>query len=274
MPTLISPTKFWQKFPLPKISKRQKFILTSLVLTLGLAGIEVSGISWRYQAIVLLAVVCWFLSAWGLKEGLEGIEWLTVLILPPIFTLTLGFFNFLLLNNLFVKSLVVVSYGIGIYILLLVGNIFSVAAIRTIQLLRSAQAVSFLFTLVISFFLYDIIFSFRLPFWENFLLVTAASFPLVFQNLWGVNLEKEISLKIWLYALILSFVQGEMAVAFSFWPLSVATGSLALVTVLYITVGLVQQELALKLFPKTISEYLRVGIIVFLVIFLTTYWGG
>jgi len=266
--------KSWQKFPLPKISKRQKFILTSLVLTLGLAGIEVSSVSWRYQAVGLLALVAWLLSAWSLKEGLEGIEWLTVLILPLVFTLALGFFSFLLLTNPVIKVLVMISYGIGIYILLLVGNIFSVAAIRTIQLLRSAQAVGFLFTLVISFFLYDIIFSFRLPFWWNFLWVTAASFPLILQSLWSINLEKEISLKIWLYTLILSFVQGEMAVAFSFWPLSVATGSLALVTVLYITVGLAQQELALKLFPKTINEYLRVGIIVFLVIFLTTYWGG
>jgi len=274
MPILISPTKFWQKFPLPKISKRQKFIFTSFILSLGFLGIEASGISWRYQAIGLLAVVCWVLSAWLLKEGLEGIEWITVLILPPVFTLVLGFFNFLLLTNSTIKTLVVVFYGIGVYILLLVGNIFSVAAIRTIQLLRSAQAVSFLFTLVISFFLYDIIFSLRLPFWENFFLVAVTSFPLVLQNLWSINLEKEVSLKVWLYTLILSFIQGEMAVVFSFWPFSVATGSLALVTVLYITVGLAQQELALKLFSKTISEYLRVGIIVFLVIFLTTRWGG
>jgi hypothetical protein len=274
MPALISPTKFWQKFPLPKISKRQKFILTSLILTLGLVGIEISDISWRYLAVGLLASASWFLSAWSLKEGLEGIEWLTVLILPPVFTLALGLFSLLLLTNLAAKVLLIISYGIGIYILLLVGNIFSVAAIRTIQLLRSAQAVGFLFTLVISFFLYDIIFSFRLPFWENFLLVMVVSFPLILQSLWCINLEKEVSLKIWLYTLILSFTQGEMAMAFSFWPLGVATGSLALVTVLYITVGLAQQELALKLFPKTISEYLRVGIIVFLVIFLTIRWGG
>jgi hypothetical protein len=266
--------KFWQKFPLPKINKRQKFILTSLVLTLGLLVIEFSKTSWRYQAVGLLAFVAWLLSAWSLKEGLEGVGWLTVLILPLVFTLVLGFFSFLLLTNPVIKVLVTISYGVGIYILLLVGNIFSVAAIRTIQLLRSAQAVGFLFTLVISFFLYDIIFSFRLSFWENFLLVTTASFPLILQSLWSINLEKEVSLKILLYALILSFVQGEMAMAFSFWPLEVTTGSLALVTVFYITVGLAQQELALKLFPKTISEYLRVGIIVFLVVFLTTHWGG
>ena len=274
MPILMSPMKFWQKFPLPKISKRQKFIFTSFVLTLGFLGIEISDISWHYEAIVLLTVICYLLSSWSLREGLEGIEWLIVLIFPVVFTLALGLFNFLLLSNWVIKALVTISYGIGIYILLLVGNIFSVAAMRTIQLLRSAHAVGFLFTLVISFFLYDIIFSFRLPFWLNFFLVAIASFPLVIQSLWSVNLEKEISFKVWLYTVEFSLIQGEMATAFSFWPMSVAASSLALVTVLYVTVGLAQQELALRLFSKTISEYLRVGIIVFLVIFLTTHWGG
>jgi len=266
--------KFWQKFPLPKISKRQKFILTSLILTFVLLGIEICDISWQYWGIVLQTIICYLLFSWSLKEGLEGIEWFTVLILPVVFTLALSLFNFILLNNWVIKALVIISYGIGIYILLLVGNIFSVAAIRTIQLLRSAHAVGFLFTLATSFFAYDIIFSFRLPFWTNFLLCSIISFPLIIQGLWNVNLEKEINPKIWLYSFALSLIQGETAVAFSFWPVTVATGSLVLVTVLYITLGLFQQELASRLFPKTISEYLRIGIIVFLVIFLSTRWGG
>ena len=274
MPTLISPTKFWQKISLPKINKREKFILTAILLTLILLGIEISGISWWYQALALLGVVCYFLSAWSLIEGLEGIEWFTVLALPFLFTLGIGLFNFLLLQSWLTKALTIISYGISIYILLLVGNIFSVSAIRTIQLLRSAHAVGFLFTLVTSFFLYDVILSFHLFFWTNFFLVFLVSFPLIIQGLWNINLENEISPKLWFYALGLSLVQGEIAAAFSFWPVTVAAGSLALVTVLYITLGLSQQELALRLFPKTISEYLRVGIIVFLVIFFTTHWGG
>jgi len=266
--------KFWQKFPFPKISKRQKFIITAFILTVGLLGIEFSGISWRYQAIALLGGVSYFLSAWALIEGLEGLEWFTVLILPVFFTLSICFFNFFLLTSWLIKILLTISYGIGIYVLLLVGNIFSVAAIRTIQLLRSAQAVGLLFTLATSFFLYNVIFFFRLPFWMNFFLAVLVSFPLIIQGLWSVNLDKEIPLKLWLYGVGLSLVQGEMAIAFSFWPVTVAVGSLVLVTVLYICLGLIQQELALRLFSTTINEYLRVGIIVFLIIFLTTRWGG
>jgi len=274
MPILMSPMKFWQKISLPKINKREKFILTAILLTLGLLGIEISGISWWCQALALLGIVCYFLSAWSLIEGLEGIEWFTVLTLPLIFTLGIGLFNFLLLQSSLTKALTIISYGISIYILLLVGNIFSVSAIRTIQLLRSAHAVGFLFTLATSFFLYDVILSFHLPFWTNFFLVFLLSFPLIIQGLWNINLEKEISPKIWLYALSLSLVQGETVAVFSFWPVTVAAGSLVLVTTLYVTLGLAQQDLASRLFPKTINEYLRVGIIVFLFIFFTTHWGG
>jgi len=274
MPILISPTKFWQKFALGKISKRKKFVISALLLSLGIFGIETSNISWRYQAIALLAGLTYFLSAWSLAEGLNGIEWFAVLVLPTLFTAGVGLFYFLLPTAWLTRIPVIILYGLGIYILLLVGNIFSVAAIRTIQLVRSAQAVGFLLTLVTSFFLYDTIFSFRLDFWLNFLLVMLVSLPLVAQGLWSINLEEKFSWKLLVYTLSISLIQGETAVAFSFWPVTVAVGSLALTTMLYISLGLAQQQLAQRLFPKTINEYLRVGAIVLLVIFLTTHWGG
>jgi len=266
--------KSWPNFLLTKISKRKKFILSAFLLSLGFGVIEISKIPWRYQAIFLLTVLTYFLVAWSLIDGLFGIEWFTVLILPTLFTTSVGLFYFLLPGVWFTRVPVIILYGLGIYVLLLVGNIFSVAAIRTIQLLRSAQAVSFLLTLVTSFFLYDTVLSFRFMFWTNFLLVTLVSFPLVFQGLWSVNLEEKITPKLLFYTLGLSLVQGETVVAFSFWPVNVVIGSLALVTTLYISLGLAQQHLAQRLFSRTVSEYFGVGAAVLLIIFLTTRWGG
>jgi len=266
--------KFWKKFPLPKISKRKKFVISSFLLSVGLLGAEfIVDVSRFYQAIILLGLFCFFLSIWSLFGGIEGIEWFTVLIFPLIFTLSIGFFS-LLLDNWEKKILLGIFLGVGSYIIFLVENIFSVAALKTIQLLRSAQAVNFLFTLIASFFIYEVVFSFRLPFWANFLIVYLTSFPIILQSLWSVNLERKIVPKLWLYTFVLSFTQGETAVALSFWPLSIPSISLALVTVLYITLGLSQQSLAFRLFSNTINEYLLIGIVVFLVIFFTTYWSG
>lgn len=259
---------------LRKISKREKFLLTAIFLSFGLLAIQITNSPWRYQSIALLGLFTYLLSAWSLTEGLNGIEWLTVLILPTLFTIGIGLFYFLVPARWLTRLPVIFLYGFGIYALLLIENIFSVAAIRTIQLLRSAQAVGFLLTLVTSFFLFDTILSFRLNPGFNFFLVALICLPTILQALWCINLEEKISKKVWLYAAGLSLVQGEIALAFSFWPVTVAVGSLALTTMLYITLGLSQHHLAERLFQKTINEYAGVGIVVLLVIFLTTHWGG
>ncbi|HUS60055.1 MAG TPA: hypothetical protein VMX76_01590 [Nevskiaceae bacterium] len=256
------------------ITKRQKFVASTLILSTGLLIVQLANISWRYQAIAILVLLTYFLSGWSLREGLSGIEWLTVLILPVLFTAGIGLFYFLIPARWLTRLPVIALYGLGFYALMLIENIFSVAAIRTIQLLRSAQTVGFLLTLMTSFFLFDTVLSYRFGPWLNFFLVFLASFPLVLQGLWYINLEEKISKKIWLYTTVLSLVLAEFGLAFSFWPVNVAVGSLALTTVAYLTLGLTQHKLGERLFPKTIREYLISGILVLLIIFLTTRWGG
>ncbi len=256
------------------LSKRQRFVITALILAAGLLAIQVANIAWRYQAIGLLALLTYLLSAWSLKEGLAGIEWLTVLSLPVLFTAGVGLFYFLLPARWLTRLPVALIYGLGMYILLLTENIFSVAAIRTIQLLRAAHAVGFLLTLVTGFFLYDTILSFRLDSWVNFFLAGLVSLPLLIGSLWSIDLEEKITPKIWFYSLALSLILAEMALAFSFWPVTIISGSLFLVTAMYIILGLSQSQLGGRLFKRTINEYLGVGIVVLLIMLLTTHWGG
>jgi len=257
-----------------KITKRQRFVIVSAFLSLGLLSIQLEDINWRYTAVAGLGVVAYFLSAWDLSEGLNGIEWLTVLSLPALFTAGVGLFYFLLPDKWSVRIPVVVLYTIGSYSLLLTENIFSVAAIRTIQLLRSAQAVGFLLTLATSFFLYDTILVYRLEPWLNFLLAAVVSFPLALQAFWYVRLEEQISRQVWFYSGMAALVLGQAALAFSFWPVSVTVGSLALTTVDYLVLSLVQHQFSERLFKNTIREYLFTGTAILLIIFLTTRWSG
>ena len=257
-----------------KISKRQKFVFSALFLSFGLLVIQWGNPSWRYVVIGFLAIFTYLLSSWSLKEGLGGVEWFTVLALPTLFTAGVGLFYFLVPARWATHLPVIILYGIGIYGLLLTENIFSVAAIRTIQLLRAAQAVGFLLTLVTGFFLYDTILSFRLEFWHNFWLIFVVSLPLMLQGLWSINLEEKITFRLWFYSFALSLVLAELGLVFSFWPVTVVVGSLVLTTVFYITLGLAQHDLSERLFSRTINEYLSVGLTVMAVILLTTHWGG
>lgn len=262
------------KFKKITINKRQKFIISAVFLSIGLLAIQLANISWRYQAIFGLTILTYLLSVWSLREGVSGIEWLTVLILPTLFTAGVGLFYFLLPSSWLARLPVAALYGLGLYALFLTENIFSVAAIRNIQLLRAAHAVGFLLTLLTAFFLYDTILSFRPPFWLNFIFVFLVSLPLFLQGLWSVKLEEKISGQIWFYSLALSLIVAEGALALSFWPVTVSAGSLALITIMYVVLGLAQYYLSQRLFKRTINEYLTVGIIVLAIILITTHWGG
>lgn len=258
------------------MSKRRRFVLSSLILSAGLLVIgQLVDLTTRYLGIGFLSLISVGLSVWSLKEGLDNlIEWLIIPALPFLYTLSVALFYFLLPANFFTLVMISLGFAFGMYILLLTENIFSVAAIRTIALFRAASSVAFLLTLITSFFLFDVIFSFRLSFLLNGFLAFGASLVLFIQSLWSVKLEKEIDKKILFSSLVLSFVLGQFTLAISFWPVSVALASLFLTACFYVLLGLSQAEFSGRLFSKTVREYLAVGIGVFITLLLTTKWGG
>lgn len=256
------------------MSKRKRFVLVSLLLSLGLLAIQFVRVEHRYQAIVILGGLSYALSAWALSEDLKGVEWVTVLTLPLLYPVSVGLFYFLLPERILTRMLILIVFGVGMYALLLTENILSVAAIRTIQLLRAAHAVGFLLTLVTAFFLFDTILSFRLPFFVNGVLVTAASFPLFLQGLWSYRLSEErVEQRTVRFSSALAVGLGQIALALSFWPVTVPVGSLFLVTMAYVGLGISQFHFSGRLFRKTLYEYLGVGIIVLVTMFLVTRWG-
>ncbi len=256
------------------MSKRQKFIFTSLLLGVGLLTIQFLGNELRYPAIFILTLFGIILTLWSLWEALSGIRFFLTPVLPVFFTAGVGLFYFLLPANIFSRLPVIILYAISIYALLLTENIFSVAAIRTIQLLRAAHGVGFFLTLLTAFFLFDTIFSFRFSGWGNSFLVFLFSFPLFIHGLWSVNLEERLTERIWVYAMGLSFISAEMAFVASFMPVSITMASLFLTTIIYVTLGLSQAEFQERLFRQTVYEYLMVGFIVLLVMIWTVRWEG
>ncbi len=253
--------------------KRQKLVLTAILLMLGMWGIWSVGLDWKYPLIGLLTVVSYLMSAWALKEGLTGVEWVMVPLPPTLFTASVALFYILLPQSIWVRLLIGVLYGVGQYVLLLTANIFSVAAIRTIALFRAALAVGFVMTILTGFFLYDTILSFRLPFWALMLWVAFVSIGLLMPGLWSVNLEKKISKTIIGYSIWLSAVMGIIAGAISIWPISIAVASLFLCTMLYIMLGISQHHFSQRLFSKTVWEYVTVGAVVLVTMLLASGRG-
>lgn len=256
------------------MSKRKRFIITSALLSLGFIGIQLLENQFRFYAIGGLTLLTVALFFWSLREGLGKDMTLLTLVLPSLFTAGVGIFWFLLPASVFTRLPIIIFYAIGIYVLCLTSNIYSVAAIRTIALLRAAHGVGFVLTLVTSFLIYDAILSLRTSFPVTSLSVAVFSFPLYLQGLWSASLEKEFSRDLLIYSGAFALLMGEIAMGLYFWPVTVVVGSLFLTVSVYMLLGLGQARIEGRLFSQTVREYLVVGILVFIGMFFATRWGG
>lgn len=256
------------------MTKRQKFVLSSLFLAIGFFLTQFVDLSWKYQAILGLSLFSVLLSVWSLSGGVGKNATALVLVLPAFFTAGVGLFYFLLPSTLLTRIPILILYALGIYALLLTANIYTVSTARTIALLRAAHAVGFLLTLLSAFLLFDTILSLRWDFWANGISSFLVALPLFLQGFWSIELEEKINRELLHLSLVAALVLGEIATVLSFWPITVPVGALAWTTVAYIILGLGQAKLQQRLFAKTVREYLFVGIAVFITMFLTAKWGG
>lgn len=257
------------------ISKRRRFLITSGVLSLGFIAVQFLISINRFWAIGVLGALTLLLFVWSLWEGIGKNMTLMTLVLPVMFTFGVGFFWFLLPGSVLARIPAVIFYGIGIYVLSLTMNIFSVSAVtKTIALMRAARGVGFVLTLLTSFLIFDSILSLRLPVWATSLSVALLSFPLFFQGYWVIDLATKFKKEIAFFSAISALVAGEAVAGLYFWPVTIVVGSLFLTVVVYMLMGLIQAKLEERLFGSVVREHLSVGILVFIAIFFATHWGG
>lgn len=256
------------------ITKRQQLVIITLLLTLGLVVTQVVPGEMRYPLVVTFSIATYFLSAFGLREDLHGIEWLTLLTLPTLFTAAVLLFYFLLPVRWLTRLPVAALYAVGMYALLLTENIYNVAAERSIALLRAAHSVGFLLTLVTGFLLISTVLSFRFAVGWTAITVGMITFFLVVQALWSVELLPQVSRRVWQIAGAITIILTELAWIFEFWPVQQSLIALFLTTTVYCSVGMGQQYLEDKLYKKTVIEFGTVAVIVFIILLIATRWRG
>lgn len=254
--------------------KRQKMVLTAGILAAVMGGAQTAPLDWKYWLVGVLGLLAWLLTAWSLKEGLNHwVEWLMIPLPPVLFSLGMGLFYILLPESRWMQVFMIAVFGVGQYALLLAGNIYSVAAIRTIALLRSAHAVGFVMTIGTGFLLYNTIGSFKLPFWAVGWLTSIVSAVLLLPALWSVSLEERLGLGLVDYGVGLGLTAGVLAMAVAFWPINITVSSLFGATVLYIFLGVAQHHFSQKLQTRAVWEYVTVGVVVLVTMLATAGWG-
>lgn len=276
------------------MSKRQKFVLATVLLTIGIiasrAGLGMF-LQWRFR-LILFAAGSFIATVFALKdEDFSGLEWLILPILPVMFALSCvltfpllpsGFdtifaipvttdTSFLLATM--TKILFLAFFVVGYYATLLTSNIFNIAALRTIQLLRVAHSIGFLTTVATALLFYLVVFSFHLSSLINFILVFIITLPLVFQTIWSQTLETGIGERTRTYSLAAAVILGEVAWALSFWPVSISIIALFLTAIFYELIGIIQFHFNERLNSGVAREFILVAVAVFLITVFTAQWG-
>lgn len=252
--------------------RREKFVLASAILSLGLLLVQYVGLEWRYIALAVFMLITYLVSAWALSSDLQSHEWWTILPFPPLYAGAVSLFYFLLPGAFLTRILILGLFGVGMYGLFLTSNIFSVAKGRTIQLLYAAHAVGLFFTLFTSMLTTNAVFSLRLPFYFNALLVGLIHFPLILMSLWSIKLEPFISRVIWNFSLLFTLVLAELVILFSFLPLPAWHAALFIMGMLYIGLGVLQSQLKERLFQNTANEYSLVAIFLGFIFLVLLPW--
>lgn len=255
------------------ISKRLRFVISSLVLSAGFVWIQFIDDSFKFVAIAILVILTGISSVWSFYEGLGKNMTLLSLVLPMLFTLGVGIFWFLLPSSIYTQIPIVIFYGLGLYVLSTTMNIYTVSSQKTIALLRAARGVGFVLTLATSFLVFDAILSVRQSIFISAPLIFTSSLLLMLQGLWSIELEKEFDKNIFVTSLISSLIITELGILIFFWPVTVVVGSLFLTSGVYLLLGLGQAKLEDRLFPSVVREYLTVGLIVLVGMFFATRWG-
>lgn len=277
--------KFFQKIEKPRANKksllnsiikfftnkRQTFIFFVIVLSAGLFIAEfILGKSGILIVFILSFLTSFFLYI-SLREDLEGNFTPQVLILPFFYSLAIGLFYLLVPARLLTRVGMTFLYALGLYSLFLSENIFTVSAIRTIQLLSGARTVSLVLTLLSYFFISNVVFSFHINVFLTLALVALYTFPLVLQSIWTYTLEKSLLAQVfWVFSITLCLVE---VAAFLWLNSSTPTViALFLTAIFYVALGLTHAWFERRLFRSVILEYFWVTAISFIFLILFSGW--
>jgi len=263
--------EFFQRKAL-RVEKRFRFVISSFLLTSLMLASTFFFFEKSIFFIFLFLIFGYALTYFSLLEGIENIEWFTLFFMPIILSVSFYLFYFLFPVRWLTRLPFIVLYGISIYAVLLCSNIFNVGVEKSLQLYRAAFSINFFYQMVVSFLIYNTLFSFKLNFVFNAILVFLTSFLLGFQLVWSVKLDlhpKKITI---LLGFFVGLILGELALIGSFVPLKSTILALFLTSSYYSLSGLIYNYLDQRLFKETVREFVTVWIAVFVITVLSISW--
>ena len=260
------------------MNKRLKYFISSFFSALGFFMFVSLPYESRYFGLMVGIVWIVFCFWFGLGILFEKSLYTRVMaaLLPTSFFVGFGLFGAFLTYSPVWAVVLSLVFGVVLYLMFLVENVFLVAiGFKTVPLYRAAYTVSLMMLLLASFFLFDSMFSYRLSFWMNGLWTLFIGIIIFLYQFWAISIELPDDGKnkrIRPYVIIPSVLLSEMAMAFSFWPTGIFKGSVYLVVMIYVMSGLIQADIRDRLFRRVWLMYAWIGAATVAAILMITNW--
>lgn len=260
------------QFLFSRVEKRRRFLIASGFLTLlvFISSLIPFELLWIY--VILLIPSVYFFTFFSILDGIDGVEWFFLFIIPVLFTFASVMFYVLIPVRWLSRLSFISLYGISIYAILLGQNIFNVGVEKNLQLYRAAFSVNFLFTTIISYLLANYMLSFRFDPFINAVFLFIIVFPLALHIFWSINPKVYIRKRFIAYALYVAFWVAEIIYVFSFIPIRTQLRSLLSSSSYYAFVGLVHLFIERKIITNRVREYVMVIVFVSVLVLLSARW--
>lgn len=232
----------------------------------------------RYYSIMVGVVLMIFCFWFGLGVVFDKSVYVRIMTatMPTLFFVGFGLFTSILPLNFFGQLLLGIFFGVICYLMFLIENVFLVAiGYRTVPLYRAAYTTNLIILLVTAFFLFDSLYSFKLNYWLNTLLVFFIGAAVFAYQFFCISIELTDDAKdknSLVYTFIPAWLLAQMTLVFSFWPVGIFKGSIYLVSGIYLLSGLIQADIRDRLFKRTYMTYVYVAAAIILGILFMTSW--
>lgn len=262
----------WSVKTFSPIGKRQRFIISTMLLTILYAVSTLFSFEEIYIFVPLIVIAVYICTAFAILEGLTKQEWLMLFIHPIYFSVVWYLFYFFVPQRWLTRLPFLAIYIVFTYAILLSQNIFNVGVSKSLQLFRAAFSVNYLFLTIGAFLSTSLIISLRLNFLFNAILIFAAMYPLVLHMLWSVEPKEYISKQVLLYSCLISTIIAEAGLILSFVPINQSIYALVLTSLFYSLTGTFHVHLQGALFKERIREFIFVSIFALGILLLTIKW--
>lgn len=264
--------KRWFRF-VNFVPKRIRVVVCTAAMTLSLlvsTFFPFSDTWWLF--VVILGIIAYITTYIAVFEGIDGVEWYMLFVMPIILTVAMYFFYSLLPVRWLTRLPFLVLYALTYYGVLLTSNIINIGVEKSLQLYRAAFSVNFLLQVFIMFLLSQVLLSFKLNFLLNFIFIFISSIILSLQLFWSLHPEASFNRRLIMFSSSVAILLAESAILISFIPLKTNVQALILTATYYSLNGIIYHYLDSRLFKNVIREYAFVAIFVFFIAILTLNW--